>query len=207
MKKHIGIYARCSTKTQTVIQQLVKLKEYCHSAGYILVGEYVDVGISAFKKNRPEFQRLLEDVRRRKINMILIWKLDRFSRSLKELVNTIDKLHEYGCDLVSYSDKNMDTTTASGKLLFNVMASVCQFEKDIISERTKLKLEYLKQKGVKLGRPQKLDHRKIFELRKKRLSLSAIANKVGCDRSTVSKLLKKGYLKSMLKKGVKKPAG
>ncbi len=189
--KNIGIYARVSTEDQTSTQQLVVLREYCSKAGYKIIDEYVDDGESAMKQNRPEYMRLLEDARRRKIELVLVYKLDRFSRSLKELVNTIANLKEYGVNFVSYAEKDFDTTTATGQLMFHIVSAFAQFERDMISERTKLKLNHLRSKGIKLGRPQKTSVESIFGLRDKGLSLSEIGKEVGCDRSTISKLLKK----------------
>ena len=134
----------------------------------------------------------MEDARKHKINVILVYKLDRFSRSLKELVNTIDVLKGYGVNFVSYTEKDFDTTTATGQLMFHIVSAFAQFERDMISERTKLKLRHLKSKGIKLGRPQKAGYEAIFDLRAKGLSLSQIGQEIGCDRSTVSKVLKKG---------------
>jgi len=194
--KIVGIYARVSTVDQTSAQQIAILKDYCIKAGYEVFALYVDEGESALKSNRPQYMRILDDARRRKIDLILVYKIDRFSRSLKELLNTIDLLKEYRVDFLSYMDKEMDTTTSSGKFMFQVLAAVGEFERNIISERTKLKLQHLKSKGVRLGRPVKADQGRIVELRDKGLSLSEIGREIGCDRSTVSKLLKKGnYVK------------
>lgn len=189
--KNIGIYARVSTSDQTSIQQLEALRDYCNKAGYKIIDEYIDEGESALKQNRPQYMRLLEDARRRKIDAVVVYKLDRLSRSLKELVNTMALLKEYGVDFVSYSEKDFDSTTASGKLMFHIVAAFSQFERDLTSERTKLKLNHLKSKGIKLGRPQKIDLQKVFSLRVSGLSLSQIGREIGCDRSTISKLLKK----------------
>ncbi|MBF0620046.1 MAG: recombinase family protein [Candidatus Omnitrophica bacterium] len=192
--KTVAIYARVSTEDQTSAQQLPVLREYCEKAGHEIVDEYIDEGESAMKQNRPQYTRLLEDARKRKFGLILVYKLDRFSRSVKELVNTMDLLKGYGVDFVSYAEKEFDTTTASGKLVFHMFSAVAQFERDIISERTKLKLNHLKSKGVKLGRPVKADHVKALELRGQGLSLAEIGRAIGCDRSTVSKVLKKSLL-------------
>jgi len=190
--KTVGIYARVSTHDQTSIQQLESLRSYCLKAGYKVIDEYVDDGESALKQNRPQYLRLLEDARRRKIEVVLVYKLDRFSRSLKELVNTISMLKEQGVNFISYMEKDFDTTTATGQLMFHIVSAFAQFERDMISERTKLKLQHLKNKGVKLGRPTKVGFGKAFELKQKGLSLSEIGKLIGCDRSTVSKVLKKG---------------
>ena len=195
MMNKVAIYARVSTLDQTSDQQLEKLREYCEQAGYEIFKEYIDDGESAMKQNRPQYLRLIEDARKRKVNLVLVYKLDRFSRSMKELVNTIDLLKKHGIDFVSYSEKDFDTTTATGKLMFHIVSAFAQFERDIISERTKLKLNYLKSKGVQLGRPRVASFVEIATLRDKGLSLNEIGRKIGCDKSTVSKVLKKGNYK------------
>ncbi len=188
--KNVGIYARVSTEDQSSIQQLEQLRNYCEKQGLCVYGEYVDDGESALKQNRPQYQRLLEDARRRKIDVVLVYKLDRFSRSLKELVNTIAMLKEQGVNFISYTEKDFDTTSATGQLMFHIVSAFAQFERDMISERTKLKLNHLKSKGIKLGRPRKAGMEAVFALRAKGLSLSQIGKEIGCDRSTVSKVLK-----------------
>lgn len=188
--KKVAIYARVSTKDQTVEQQLKELKDYCQRSNFVLAKEYIDEGVSAFK-NRPAFNRLLEDIRQRKLDMVLVYKIDRFARSTRELLNVIDEIKQNGVDFVSFTQREFDTTTSSGKLMLTILAGISEFERDLISERTKLKLAYLKDKGVKLGRPQKVDYDEVIELRQQGLSLGKIAKKIGCDRSTVSKVLKK----------------
>ena len=101
-------------------------------------------------------------------------------------------LKEYGVNFISYMEKEFDTTILAGQLMFHIVAAFAQFERDMISERTKLKLNHLKSKGIKLGRPQKAGHDRVFELRTQGLSLSQIGKEMGCDKSTVSKVLKKG---------------
>lgn len=204
--KRTGIYVRCSKKDQTVEQQLAQLRQYCKDSKIEVIEEYVDEGVSATKANRPAFMRLLEDIRRKKVNFVLVYKIDRFSRSVKELLSTIDIIKEYGADFVSYTQRELDTTTSSGKLMFGLMAIISEFERDIISERTKLKLGYYNDQikknghfvtktGVKkktLGRPGKYDHNEMTRLRKQGLSLNAIARKLKCNVGTVSQVLKKG---------------
>ncbi|MBF0478276.1 MAG: recombinase family protein [Candidatus Omnitrophica bacterium] len=189
--KNIGIYARVSTGDQTSEQQLAVLRSYCENAGHKIADEYIDEGESALKQNRPQYLRLLDDARKRKIDTILVYKLDRFSRSLKELVNTISTIKGYGVNFISYTEKDFDTTTATGQLMFHIVSAFAQFERDMISERTKLKLAYLKSKGVKLGRPRKVEYDKVFALRARGLSLSQIGKEFSCGRATICKALKK----------------
>jgi len=190
--KTVAIYTRVSTVDQTSAQQLPVLRDFCAQAGYTIFDVFIDEGESAMKSNRPEYLRLLEGARKRKFNTILVYKLDRFSRSLKELVNTMALLKEYGVDFISYSEKDFDSTTATGQLMFHIVSAFAQFERDMISERTKLKLNHLKSMGVKLGRPQTVCFDRISVLRAAGLSLAQIGRELGCDKSSVSKLLKKG---------------
>ena len=190
--KTVGIYARVSTEDQTSVQQLDILRDFCSKSGHAIVDEYIDNGESAMRQNRPEYLRLLEDARKRKMDVVLVYKLDRFSRSLKELVNTIDTLKGYGVNFVSYTEKDFDTTTATGQLMFHIVSAFAQFERDMISERTKLKLNHLRSKGIILGRPVKANFQRVFDLRAKGLSLNQIGREIGCDKSTVSKVLKEG---------------
>ncbi|MBU0976352.1 recombinase family protein [Patescibacteria group bacterium] len=192
MRERTGIYCRVSTKDQKTEQQLQELREYCKRSGIEVVEEYIDEGISAFNKNRPAFQQLIEDVRKRKVNVVVVWKLDRLSRSLKELLQTVELFSEYNVKFVSYSQP-IDTSTATGKVFFSLIGAFAEFERDLISERTKLKLDLLKKNGVKLGRPNKVDPAVIYKLRDQCLSIRKIAAQVGCNPSTVSRVLQKGY--------------
>ena len=202
MTKRVGIYSRVSTKDQTCIQQLELLREYCSKAGYQIVDEFVDEGLSAMKSNRPQYLRILEYARKRQIDIIICYKIDRFSRSVKELLNCMDLLKDYGCGFMSYMDKSMDTTTSSGKFMFQVLASVSELERNIISERTKLKLNHLKSKGIILGRPIKANYQTVYDLRDQGLSLSKIGRATGIVSSTVSKILKKRAVAQMKTVGV-----
>ena len=197
MIKRVGVYSRVSTKDQTCIQQLEILRDYCSKAGYQIVGEYVDEGLSAMKSNRPQYLRILDDARKRKIDLILVYKIDRFSRSVKELLTTMDLLKDWKVDFVSYMDKSMDTTTSSGRFMFQVLASVGELERSIISERTKLKLNHLRSRGVRLGRPLKANYETVYQLRDKGLSLGKIGKELSLDRSSVSKILKKRSVAQM----------
>lgn len=186
----IAIYSRASTEEQTIEQQLKELRTYCRKNKWKHIHEFTDEGISALKRNRPGFLKLMEAARKKKIDLILVWKLDRFSRSLKELVETMDFLDRCNVKFVSYTQAFLDTTTPSGKLMFGVFSSIAEFERDLISERTKLKLRYLKEKGVKLGRPRKIDYKRVELLRKEGLSLKQIGDKFGVEKNTISKAVK-----------------
>jgi site-specific DNA recombinase len=190
----VATYLRVSQVDQSSVQQLQVLKEYCEKAGHEIVEIYQDEGISAFKKNRPAFQRMLSDARQHRFQMLLVYRLDRLGRSLKELLNTIDLLKAYKIGFMSYTEREFDTTTATGELMFHIVGAFANFERSLVSERTKLKLQYLKSQGMVLGRPRKIDYPRMLELKAQGRSLRDIGKEIGCDRSTVSKALKQHNL-------------
>jgi DNA invertase Pin-like site-specific DNA recombinase len=186
----IAIYTRVSTQNQTTEQQLKNLQEYCNRQNWTNIQYFTDEGVFAWKKNRKGFSDLKEAVRQKKVDIVLVWKLDRLSRSLKELVETMDFFNAMNIRFISYTQAQFDTTTSIGKMMFAVFGAIAEFEKDLISERTKLKLQYLKDKGVKLGRKRKIDYNEVVRLREQGLSLKQIGDKLGTRKDTISKALK-----------------
>jgi DNA invertase Pin-like site-specific DNA recombinase len=152
MKKAVAIYARVSTDRQTVDMQIHELKAYVERRGWNLHREFIDQGYSGSDTKRPAFQEMMNEAKKRRFDVLLVWKLDRLSRSMKDLVMVLNELGGLGIDFVSY-DNNLDTSTPTGKLVFHVIGAVAEFEKDIIKERVKAGLENAKRKGKKLGRP------------------------------------------------------
>lgn len=134
-----AIYIRVSTSWQaeegySLETQEHLLRDYCRSRKIQVVEVYADEGISAKDvKHRPEMQRLLQDVTERKFDLVVVWKLTRFTRSLNDLVNTCELLNQYGVDLVSYSE-SFDCSTPSGKMVRNILGTIAQFEREVIGE-------------------------------------------------------------------------
>ncbi len=121
----VALYARVSTlNLQHPEMQLAELREYASRRGWKIVGEYVDEGVSGSKESRPELNRLMADVHRRKLDVVLCWKIDRFGRSLKHLVNALADLDAYGVAFVSLKD-NLDLSTPSGRLMMSC-SNACQ---------------------------------------------------------------------------------
>ena len=128
---------------------------------------------------------------KKKFDILLVWKLDRLSRSLKDLITTLDELSSLGIDFISY-DNQMDTSTPSGKLLFSLIGAMAEFEREIIRERVKAGLENARRKGKTLGRPRmpgKL-RQKAFDFHKSGISNRKIGKKLGIAESTVRNWLK-----------------
>lgn len=187
----VGLYARVSTtdKGQDPFLQLSPLTEYCKQRGWKIVGRFVDHSTGASSR-RPELNKLLDAARKRKIDCIVVWKLDRFGRSMQHLVNTLVELQDLGVSFVSYME-SLDFTSASGKLMFNILASFAQFERDIISDRVRAGIQNAKAKGVRVGRkPISYGERdRISKMRKDGLSIREIARKLDLAVGTVHKTL------------------
>jgi len=189
-----ALYARCSThdKGQDPELQLVPLREYCERRGFTNAVEYVDNGISGKRERRPELDKLIQTARKRQIDIILVWKLDRFGRSLKHLVTALDELSSLGIGFISYQD-NIDLGTAQGRLMFHIIGAMAEFERELIKERVRAGLDNARRKGKRLGRkpvPQ-IDTDRVIDFHQKnpKLSIRGLAGALGMKKSTVQKTL------------------
>jgi DNA invertase Pin-like site-specific DNA recombinase len=189
-KKTVAIYARVSTDKQKVDMQLGELRQFAARSGWTIYKEYIDQSFTGANTNRPAFLDMMEAARKRKFNVLLVWKLDRLSRSLKDLINTLDELGSCGIDFVSY-DNNLDTSTPTGKLVFQIVGAVAEFEKDIIRERVIAGLANARLKGKRLGRPPKAAalYEQARIMRSEGLSFRKIGKQLGVDEGTIRKRL------------------
>jgi len=179
----VALYARVSTcNGQDPEMQLGELREYAARRGWEIAGEYTDHGVSGSKDSRPELDRLMADAHRRKCDVVLVWKLDRFARSLKFLVNSLAELEARGVAFVSLRD-NLDLSTPSGRLMFQIIGAMAEFERSLIQERVRAGLRNARAKGKKFGRPRaQVDADRVAELRRDGFSWSQV-----CRRLNVSK--------------------
>lgn len=169
--KRAALYLRVSTDRQTVENQRQALEKIAAHRGWVVVAEYSDKGVSGAKgrKDRPEFDRLLSDASRAKFDVVMAFALDRIGRSLVDLLTTIKHLEECKVDL--FIDRfrrdgdTLDTTTATGKLLFAVTGAFAEFERDMIVQRVNAGLDRARAKGVTLGRPR-IDEKTEAAIRK-----------------------------------------
>ncbi len=151
-----ALYARVSTTDQTCENQLLELRRYAEARGWTPT-EYVDNGISGAKERRPALDQLLTDARQRRIDVIVVWRLDRFGRSLRHLVTTIDELAAAGVAFVSMGE-SIDTASPTGRLMPGILGSFAQFERERIKERIQAGLQRARRQGQRLGRRrQKID--------------------------------------------------
>jgi DNA invertase Pin-like site-specific DNA recombinase len=186
-----ALYARVSTldKGQDPQMQLRELREYCQRRGWEIVGEYIDAGISGSKDSRPELNRLMADAKRRKLDAVLVWKLDRFGRSLKHLVNSLAEFESLGVAFISLKE-SLDLTTPAGRLMFGVIAAMAEFERDLIRERVKAGIAYRRSKGFHVGRKAiVLDAGRLATMRSEGFTIREIANQLACSPALVHKTL------------------
>ena len=164
--KRAAIYARVSTHNgQNPEMQLNEVRAYCERRQWVVAGEYVDTGISGSKEHRPALDRLLTDCRRRAIDAVVVYRYDRFARSVRQLVNALEEFRSLGIDFVSLHE-GVDTSTPNGRLVFGIFASIAEFERELIRDRVRSGLAAAKARGKQLGRPRvTVDELKIAELR------------------------------------------
>lgn len=176
-----AIYARVSTDQQSSGLQTRELRQYAKRRGWHIEGEYVDTGISGAKQSRPSLDRLMADAHKRHFDAVVVWKFDRFARSVSHLLRALECFESLGIAFVSLSEQ-IDTTTPAGKLVFTVLGAVAELERSLIGERVRAGLRNAKAKGVRLGRPplrtfDAVTIRALRRDRQKRMSFSALAHK------------------------------
>lgn len=186
----VGIYARVSTiDQQTLPMQLERMKEYIKNRDWILTSEVQEVGSGA--KTRPKREELLKMARRREIDAILVWKLDRFGRSLADLVTTLHELRSLNVVFVSLTE-SLDFSTPSGRAMAGMLSTFAEFERDMIRERVIAGIANARSKGKQHGRPRSAALKKptILSLKANGLNNSQIAKKLKISRASVIGLLK-----------------
>ncbi|MHC4473870.1 MAG: recombinase family protein, partial [Planctomycetota bacterium] len=150
-----ALYCRVSTSAQKVDLQLDALRELCRQRGWAIAEEYADVGVSGSRDRRPELDRMLADARRRKLDVVVFWKLDRLARSVRHLLQLAEECDSLGIDLCSCTEP-IDTTSSIGKFVFVVLGAVGQFERDLNRERVRAGMKAAQARGKKIGRPRLL---------------------------------------------------
>ena len=158
----VAIYCRVSTEEQDPEHQINELKSYSYDHRFNIVKTYVDV-ISGAKDSRPQFNELMFDSRKAIFDVVIVSKLDRLGRSLKHLINVVEELYKNNIDFVCVT-QNIDTTTPAGKLTFHILGAVAEFERELISERTKQGLKKAKNVG-KRGKDKKKRRTSGYNLR------------------------------------------
>jgi DNA invertase Pin-like site-specific DNA recombinase len=207
MKKRVGIYLRVSTDGQTTQNQRGELEPIAGRSGWEVVDFYEDAGISGSngREKRPALDRLLKDATARRINIIAAWSVDRLGRSLQHLVGFLNELQALNCHLYLHQQA-IDTTTPSGRAMFQMCRVFAEFERSMIVERVNAGLARAKANGVKLGRGNRKDRKRsadekrwgmsraeletrILRLRKQDMGLVKIGRTLGVGTSVVQRVL------------------
>jgi len=157
-KRRVALYARVSTSTQTVENQLAELREIAHRQGWSIVAELSDEGISGSKgrDKRPAFDQLLKRATRREFDLIMVWAIDRLGRSIQHLVGFMNELQSLRVDLYVHQQA-IDTTTPSGRMVFGIFSALGEYERELIRERILAGQKRARSQGIKIGRPSKLN--------------------------------------------------
>ena len=182
-----AVYARVSTSNhgQDVSMQTRELRQFCEARGWVVASEYLDEGISGAKDSRPELNRLMADAHKHRFDAIVVWKFDRFARSVSHLLRALETFKALGVEFVSLSEQ-VDTSTPTGKMIFTVLGAVAELERSLIAERVRAGLRNARAKGKKLGRPRvRVDAAKVAALRAQGHSWPKIARELGVSVGTV----------------------
>ena len=189
-KKRIAVYARVSTSDQSTESQLLDLRRYVRERGWDIFKEYVDEGISGTKDSRPALNELMNDAKKRRLDVVLVWRFDRFARSVKHLIMALEEFKNLSIDFVSFQE-NIDTSSPLGSAIFTIISAVSQLERDIIAERVKAGLRRAVSSGKQLGRPRaSIDLEKLNRLHSEGRSHRQIAAKLGLSHTTVGRVLR-----------------
>jgi putative DNA-invertase from lambdoid prophage Rac len=190
-----GIYARVSTTDQNCEMQLSELRHYAKARGWEIFSEYVDTGFSGKNANRPEVKRCLEDAKLRKLDVILVYKLDRWGRTVAQLSTDIQSFDSMGIRFIAVTQGiDTDKSNPTSRLMLNIMSAIAEFERELILERIASGVKNAKENGTRsgkaIGRPKAVFERdKAEELRKTGMSIARIAEELGTNRGTVYRAL------------------
>jgi len=186
--KRVAIYARVSTNNgQNPEMQLGELREYCKRRDWEIVDEFVDAGVSGAKEHRPALDRLKIACQKRLVDAVVVYRYDRFARSLRQLVNALEEFRALGIDFVSLHE-GVDTSTPNGRLVFGIFASIAEFERELIRDRVRSGLAAAKAKGTRLGRPRVIvDRARIASLRTQGHSWATICEELGVSKGTAQR--------------------
>ena len=184
-----ALYARISTLNhgQDPEVQLRELREYCQRRGFQIAEEFIDKGISGSRERRPALDKLMVACRKRLLDAVVVYRYDRFARSLRQLVNALEDFRCLGVDFISIHE-GVDTSTANGRLVFGIFASIAEFERELIRDRVRSGLAAAKAKGKLVGRPRVVVNAlRIASLRREGRSWAEITRETGISKGTAQR--------------------
>jgi putative DNA-invertase from lambdoid prophage Rac len=191
MVQRVAIYARVSTSDQSCERQIAELNDYSRRNDFEIVGTFKEVGSGA-KNDRVERKKILNLARQRKLDLVLVSELSRWGRSTPDLRITIERLSECNVALRALNGPELDISTAQGKLMLNLLASISEFERDLLGERIKSGIAHARVKGTKsgraIGRPSFDRSERVMRLLLEGKSVRAVASELGVSKTTVMKI-------------------
>ena len=194
-KKRVVLYYRVSTADQTITLQQADLRRYAKARGLTIYKEYRDEGVSGTKAKRPALDRLMDDARKRRFDVVGVWRFDRFARSTKHLVIALEEFQHLSIDFISYSE-NIDTASPMGKAMFTIVAAIAELEHSIIKERVTAGVRQAITKRKSWGRRpvEAVDptiSTTVLRLKRQGLGCHRIGHKLGLSSRTVWKVLQR----------------
>ncbi|HWF61525.1 MAG TPA: recombinase family protein [Nitrospira sp.] len=182
---HVALYARVSTDGQDPELQLSALRAHAANRGWTIMGEFIDQGYSGAKERRPALDRLMKAAWAGTVQAVLVWRFDRFARSVKHLMKALEEFRSLHVNFISLQEQ-FDAATPIGQAMFIIIGAMAQLERDIIRERVKAGLAVAKARGKRLGRPVvRVNQHELTALKSSGLSLHEMARQLRCSRSTV----------------------
>jgi putative DNA-invertase from lambdoid prophage Rac len=187
----VAIYARVSTTDQNCEMQVRELREYAGRRGWNISSEYLDTGWSGAKANRPELDKLMHDASLRRFDAVLVWKLDRFGRSVRNCLDGIEALRTHGVRFLAVSQSiDTDESNPTSRLLLHILASVAEFEREMIRERVSAGVRNAKRNGKQLGRKRAVFNReKARQMHEAGASVRDIAVALQVGKGTIQRFL------------------
>jgi len=198
MKMKVALYCRVSTRDQaaSIQNQTEELQRYAAHRMWDIFQIYIDEGVSGAKDRRPALDLLMTDARRRRFDVVIVWKFDRFARSAQHLLNALAEFKELGIDFCSLQDA-VDTTTAYGKAMFTIIGAMAELERELIRQRVLHGLQKAKERGAAIGRPKvDFDRAQAQVLLSEGHSYSSIGKLLGVSRMTVSRTIAQNPLRN-----------
>jgi putative DNA-invertase from lambdoid prophage Rac len=186
-----AIYGRVSTDDQTADLQIRECTEYCTRRGWLIAGTYVDTGWSGSKASRPQLNRLMKDASQHRFDAVMVWKLDRFGRSVGNFIEHLQSLESYGVRFMAITQTiDTDHSNPTSRLLMHIMAAFAEFERALICERVKAGMKAAKYRGVHCGRKRVVfNHGQVIDLQTKGKSIRQIAAATGQSYGAIHRVL------------------
>lgn len=183
----VAAYCRVSTSDQEPANQLLEIQRYVNARGWMLSGEFIDRGISGVSTSRPALDEMLRLARRRRLDGVVVWSLDRLGRNLRHLILTLDEMAALGVAFVSLAE-GIDTSTPAGRLQLHVLGAIAEFERCRIAERVRAGVARARAEGKRLGRPRRQVPPSALEA-VRGLSAGKAARVLGVSRATAHRWL------------------